>query len=213
MDMSQNLKLLMFKKQIRTTALARKIGVPQPTLYRIVEGITPSPNMNALTRISEYFDISIDQLKGNAPIPWLTTIEGENGLSELPIWGWDALAHWPKMSKSITAKSALNTIAVNTKKFGENIFALTLKDASMEPLFAHGTTLLLDTKLPLSDRCFALVKLHNDGNYVFRQVLTDAGKNYLKALSPELENFKMVPMSEKDTAIGVLVQSRQEFTN
>lgn len=59
----------MFKKDIRTTQLAREIDVPQQTLQRIVAGLSPSPHRKTLEPLAEYFSISVDQLTGKKPLP------------------------------------------------------------------------------------------------------------------------------------------------
>ncbi len=69
MLISQMLKILMFKKDIRTTQLAREIDVSQQTLQRIVVGLSPNPYRKTLVPLAEFFSISVDQLTGKKPLP------------------------------------------------------------------------------------------------------------------------------------------------
>ena len=52
---SQILKILMFKKNINATQLARKIDVPQQTLHRILAGSSPNPHLKTLGPLADFF--------------------------------------------------------------------------------------------------------------------------------------------------------------
>ncbi len=59
---SQNLSALMAEKGIKSAELARKIGVGQPVIHRLMTGVTDNPQVYTLQPIAEYFNISIEQL-------------------------------------------------------------------------------------------------------------------------------------------------------
>ena len=211
MSLSKTLKQLMFHKQIRTSTLARETGVPQPTLHRIVEGITPKPHPSTLDSIAKYFQITLDQLKGKEPIDSLQKFSKNNNLIELPVWEWKSLQCWPDMAKNLRTISSADTLPLNTKKYSQKVFAVKLEDASMAPQFPIGTTLIIDPGVNIRDRCYVLIKLKNTGEFIFRQLLLNAGKHYLKPLSPDLQGLEIVPLTKQDEAIGTLVEARQDF--
>src|SRR3990167_5910581 len=63
------LNRLMFEKKIRATELAREVNLPQPTVHRMATGKCTNPHKSSLEPIADYFDISVDQLKGDVPLP------------------------------------------------------------------------------------------------------------------------------------------------
>lgn len=58
---------------------------------------------------------------------------------------------------------------------------------------------------------YVVVSLKTHPEAVFRQLLIDANKKYLKALSPDLEQFPMIALQESDEICGTLVQTRRNF--
>lgn len=57
----ERLNELLDKKSLN--AVAKEIGICQPTLYRYMKG-ERSPNIVALAKIANYFDVSTDWLLG-----------------------------------------------------------------------------------------------------------------------------------------------------
>lgn len=67
-NLADTLSHLMFKKGIKSAELARKTGVGQPVIYRLMTGITDNPQINTLKPIADYFGVSLDQLVGIIPL-------------------------------------------------------------------------------------------------------------------------------------------------
>jgi SOS-response transcriptional repressor LexA len=199
------LNRLMFQERLRVTELSRRTGVPQATLQRIVMGTIEKPRQASLQPIADYFKVSIEQLKGLQPISWLSpTAPEEIGWTEVPLLAWDEVAAKPGQH---TKERGLYTDV----KLGGEAFAVTVKDASMEPLFPLGTLLILDrSKIP-ADRDYVVAMLKDYPQAIFRQLVLDGPHRYLKPISPDFENYSMNLMSEDDTIIGVLVQTRRNY--
>lgn len=206
--LGETLSRILFEKRIKATELARQTGVPQPTIQRIVAGTTSRPHPNSLRPIADFFDISVDQLKGDASIPWLPSDEGTHeGLSKLPILPWAGVPQWldnPKLQAA--QETAVTDVAVSNNAFG-----LTIKDSSMEPMFTIGTTIILDPQREPKDRGFVLVKLADHNEAIFRQLIIDAPNRYLRPLSPDLDQFKLLPLKDGDQICGSLVQAKMNF--
>lgn len=66
--------------EVKTADVHRSTGISQPTLSRIESGKTITPDMSIQKKLASYFGVSISQLNGEEPIPWLG-MKGENGLS------------------------------------------------------------------------------------------------------------------------------------
>ena len=67
-NLSSVLTHLMSEKGISSAELARKTGVTQPVIYRLMTGETENPQILTLKPIANFFGISIEQLLGLIPL-------------------------------------------------------------------------------------------------------------------------------------------------
>lgn len=206
LPISEILTRLLFKRRLRATELARQLNLPQPTISRILTGATANPHRSSLEPIADFFNISVPQLKGLEPIPWLEPNNPQaTGWTEIPIHNWREAAS-PELMREEADKKLFTDATI-----GEQAFALLMKDASMEPQFPKDTLLIIDPARNPKDRSFVVVKLENYPEVVFRQLILDGPDHYLKPTSPDFERFKMTLMGEKDKIIGVLAQTRKNY--
>lgn len=215
------LKLLMLKKDVKTAQLARLTNIPQQTLQRIVTGISPRPHEQALNNIASYFGVSVGQLKGEEQLPkeFFPAAGFEDILAKksinVPLLAWDQLKELEKIYKKIEDNGVdeFDNIITISLGFSEKCFGLIMNDSSMDPYFPKDSILVIDPNKEIKDRSFALVKLTEEKTFLFRQVLLDGQYKYLKPINPDLNNFKMRLLSEKDEIIGVLVEARRVYDN
>lgn len=212
----QVLKRLMFERDLKTAELARLINMPQPTLHRIVEGTSTRPHAPSLMAIANYFGLSIEQLKGEAPIPWLAPMDLEilqSGWQKVPLIDWLELAQFTANQEAPASEDhlAFKPIVLSEVKFEGGSFALKMPDASMDPLFPLNTTLIFDEGIVAKDRDYVLVHLQKDNRYVFRQLIVDAQQSFIRPLSPDLREITLQTLVQEDVICGVLVQSKQEY--
>lgn len=197
----QILNRLMDEKKIRVAELARRINLPQPTVHRIATGSCEHPHMSSLVPIADFFSVSVDQLKGHEPIPWL------DHASKVPLLTWEEVLNWQaKKDKMQSGKLILTDASV-----GRCGFALNVKDASMDPVFPMHTVLIVDSERQAKDRSFVIAKLDNYHEAIFRQLLLDAGDRYLKPLSPDFGQYKMTRLNNNDKILGVVVQAKRNY--
>lgn len=195
----QILTRLMAEKKIRAAELARQIDLPQPTVHRIATGACEHPHLSSLGPIARFFSITIDQLKGHDPIPWL------DRNCKVPLLNWDQVLKWPSNRHEISNESILTDAVV-----GSLGYALKTNDASMDPAFPKFTTLIADPEKQFKDRSFVIVKLHHYSKVIFRQLLIDAEDFYLKPLSPDFEQYKMTRLNNNDKILSVVVQAKRD---
>lgn len=186
--------------------LARRTGVPQPTVHRIVSGDSPNPHPASVAALANYFHISVAQLKGKEPIPGAIASELQK-LKQIPLISLQEAAMWPVIMATYQAAAALFT----TDNISAKVFAVTLEDSAMYPLFPKGTQIIIDPEKELKDRSYVLAAIHNQQNAIFRQLIMDAGKYYLKPLSPDLAHFRMLALKTSDQILGVLTEARKSY--
>ncbi len=210
---SQILKMLMFKKDIRTTQLAREIDVPQQTLQRIVAGLSPSPHRKTLVPLAEYFKVSVDQLTGKKPLPEdlatavISPTQTLSSMQQIPLLDCSDVEcflqdHNPALIKEHLAADA---------SVSSDAFALTMMDSSMEPYVPQGAILILDPRRAPKDRGFVLAKFDGGQALEFRQLLIDGEHRYLKPMNPDLSAFPMRLLREEDKIFGVLLELRHRY--
>jgi SOS-response transcriptional repressor LexA len=207
-SLNEILNRLMFQRRIRTAELARRINIPQPTLSRIMSGITNNPHIASLKSIADFFDLTVDQLKGLQPIPWLDPKSPESaGWTKIPMLTYEEARRWAEDKIDVSENDALFTDA----KVGSRAYALTVKDASMEPQFSKDTILIIDPDKTPKDRSFVIAIIENYAEVIFRQLLIDGPYQYLKPVSPDFDKFKMMLLGNNDKISGVLVQARRDY--
>jgi SOS-response transcriptional repressor LexA len=208
-QLSAILKLLMFKKDIKTTELARRTGVPQQTLQRIVTGVSPRPHLTTLEPLAEFFKLTIAQLKGQEPIPNLyDNLPGQTQaqtVNRIPVIDWHEVPAWPNidLSDRRTIPSDLKSDA--------GLFALAMPDSSMEPVFPAGTILIFDPARPAKDRQYVIAKTPDEQRAAFRQLLVDNQHRYLKPISPDFQPLPTDKLHTPDEICGTLVQARRDY--
>lgn len=208
---SEVLKRLLFEHDLKVVDLARMTNVPQPTVQRLVSGTSRRPHDKSLIPIANYFKISLDQLKGEMPITNLRRAERtleELGMHRLPRLNWSQIDDWLTTGEY---DSNLTKTIVTDAECGPRSFALTARDASMDPMFPAGTLLVFDPDCEAKDRFYVLAKLQYTGEPLFRQLLIDGGYRFVKPLSPDLEHFRMQLLEQSDQIIAVLVEAKFQY--
>ncbi|OGT58633.1 MAG: hypothetical protein A3F43_01495 [Gammaproteobacteria bacterium RIFCSPHIGHO2_12_FULL_42_10] len=194
------LSRLLSEKRIRVTELARQINLPQPTVHRIATGICEHPHLSSLKPIADFFDVTIDQLKGFDPIPWLENV------TKIPLLAWESVLRWPSDQDNITSASLVLTDA----NVGPRAYATHLNDTSMDPIFPKGMLLIADPDKIALDRSYVIAKRATHHEPIFRQLLIDAQYKYLKPLNPDLNQYKMAPINEDDKILSVVLQAKRD---
>ena len=200
---SEVLSKLLFERRMKATELAREIDIPQPTLHRIISGKSPNPHSSTVEPIAEFFNVTVDQLKGNIPIGE-TLPPSKQTVTQIPLYNWDDLS-----ARSTNAQPT--HYVIGSHDTSNEAFAVNMNDSSMEPQFPRGSILILDPNKPANDRSYALIQLSEEGVFIFRQLLVDANHQFLKPLNPDLNAFPMRLLGEEDSVIGVLIEARHLY--
>lgn len=206
--MSNVLKGLMAELGINESELARRTGVGQPVVHRICSGETDNPKVATLSPIANFFAISISQLIGDEPlstdrIPGTFNPEAQ-GWSQIPLLAWEQILSWPNLTEKSAPLRAISTdIAL-----GQNSYAVSVRDTTMEPRFPEGTVLIIDPNLNPNNLDFAIVHIDGQNLPKFKQVLIDGEHTILKPLNSD---FKTLLLDKPHKFLGVMIQSRMDF--
>lgn len=86
----------------------------------------------------------------------------------------------------------------------QGAFVLRVKGASMEPKFANGDLVFVDPAVPAESGKFVVVRSETSDEAVFRQLIVEGGRQYLKALSPDWPD-RIVELEPGVAICGVVV--------
>ena len=217
-NITEILNHLLFDEKMRPSELARRTGVPQPTIHRMVTGTCPRPHMASIEPIADYFGLTPKQLKGEEIIPGLNMfkLDGLDGWAKIPLVTWEQLKTWPKQEykysvteQGVTAKKREQVITYTDANVKRKAFAVYVNDNSMMPDFPAATLLIFDPDKDIKDDSFILIRLEN-GEVLFRQLIVKNGQRYYKMINLKI-NQTPQSINYNDDIMGILIQARREF--
>jgi transcriptional regulator with XRE-family HTH domain len=212
------LNYLLLDEKIRPSELARRTGVPQPTIHRMVTGTCPRPHMASIKPIAEYFGLTPGQLKGEELIPGLNMfkLDGLDGWAKIPLVAWKQLSTWPKQEyqysvteHGVATKKRDQTMTYTDANVKREAFAVYVNDKSMGPEFSEITLLIFDPEKAVENDSLMLIRLEN-GEVLFRQVLVKDGQRYYRSLNPDFDQTPQA-INYNDEIIGVLIQTKRDY--
>lgn len=210
--MRLNLEHLLKINGLSISELARETNIPQPTLYHIISGHTENPRNNVLAKLAKFFNISVEQLKGNESLPCLipNIIKDQLNLKEIPIIPWELIKKYPL---DLNSSEYLSCKKIFFEKNTDSMsFAMEYKNLEISPIFDESTLLIFSPSLTPRDRSFVLVYLSDTDSVEFNRLFIDGNDYFLKK---EInKNISLIKIkSNHDKIIGVLIESRTVFNS
>lgn len=204
-NLGVNLKKLMVAAKISENELARRTGVSQQVINRIISGINSNPKIDTLSPLANYFLVSISQLIGDDQV---FNREKSTGFRELPLINWNSLDSI-LLTENIDIKSLSSSLTVDIDTCGR-LIAVKMIDNSMETKFSEGSLLIFDLDKKPCNGDFVLIQM-SVNNIIFRQIIIKSSGNYQKAFNPNLDDFVPQKIPDKAKFLGVLIQSRTSY--
>lgn len=205
--LSNNLKQLIQNAKISENELARRTGVPQQVINRILSGENKNPKLATLSPLCNYFMVTLSQMIGDEIQSSNTKLNTIHlGWQEIPVLKWDLLA---KVSLNQLLSQNNEKILVDIK-LANCIFALRMLGNSMEPKFSEGTILVFDHGNTPKNGDFALLCL-SDREIEVRQIFIKNSMVYKKSLNPTSNDYNLTPIKENTRYLGLLIQSKTDF--
>ncbi len=202
------LRTLMAETQIKEAELARKVGLPQTTINRLLLGGTNDPRAHTLKPIADFFGVTIGQLCGFEPLP-LNRIKGSVNSSNPSSWTFIPIITWEMVSslsctrKNLTPHSHKNWIGTE-RLISSDSFALRSL-SFMEPRFGKDSTLIIDAQTEYRDGHFIVIAL--DGIHpTIRKVLRDGSDTLLQSF----DQTQTTKLNTQHTIYGTVVESRMD---
>lgn len=206
-NLSANLKKLLLNSKLSENELARRTGISQQIINRILSGENKNPKIATLSPLANYFMVSISQLIGEELAATETRLNTNHlGWQEIPFIEWNDLEIHP-MNQLLLLQNRTLLIDIEPSRY---IFAVRIQDGSMEPKFSEGTLLIFDIEKKPTNGDFILLGLPND-EVVVRQFFTKNSMCYMKCLNPQYADYSLTIIEERSNYISTLIQSRTDY--
>jgi len=184
------------------TQLAKHLGKTQSQISHLI-GTNPVKN------IGDRFASHVEKVF-NKPTGWLDQehhdIQEASGIYhstplrrayfQVPIITWQEAEQWLKNPEQYTAKSFPNSLVISVQ-LSPQAFALKIEGDIMEApggtSFPRECLVIADTDQPAQNGTYVIAKASADTSLIFRQLIIDGNKRYLKPLNPRYPIIELPP--------------------
>lgn len=195
--LSANLKYLMNSYNISILELSSRLGLAYSSMYAAVNG-TANPTLESLVKMSEFFNISIGQLMGDA------SITSPNFVHTIPIINWsDILTFLNQDADSYTYK---DNIIISSNLSESHMFAVRT-NKKISSMFQVGTILIFN-KIHMNLMHYdqrIVMTLTNDSLLNIKILFVEGSDIFLK--NPDL-NIEPQKLTSNVKVIAFLHESR-----
>lgn len=199
-NIGNNLKELLKDEGISENELAKRTGISQQIINRLIAGINTNPKLETIIPIANYFRIPLQDLISTSPIS--NTIQDTS--SKIPFVDFKNLAIYG-IEAAINQATKFISADIEKNKF---YFATNMYDDSMEPKFSKGTILVLEKTSKVFSGDFCLIK-SDDNHYSFRQIMINSqDKKFTKCLNAKWDEYNAMPLSINYYVLAILLESR-----
>ncbi|MDP1573689.1 MAG: helix-turn-helix domain-containing protein [Coxiellaceae bacterium] len=201
-----NLQRLMKKSGLNEADLSRKTGIPQATLHKILSGKTEDPRASTLKTLSDFFNLSIDELMfGSLKINHQAIQTPAIDVQSVPLISWKECTDAKLFTQKLNAKNWEKWAVSNF--FSIHGYALSSKP-SMEPRFPKGTVLFIDPNASVQDGDFVVVLYQATEEATLRELSIDGPTRLLLPINDHAEPTQW---DNDIKLLGVLVRSSFQY--
>lgn len=200
-NLCSNLQILLEKKNISITELARRLEISPPTLTRIFSGETSDPRLSTLKAIANFFKVSMDSLVSSH-----LTSNTEFKARLIPVITWEML----QVSERDYRKKLDNwgewqqIPPQENMQISETSFAL-VSGRAQYPRYPVGTLLVIDPVEKPLDGDIIITKSLFSGDIACRELIIDAPNKYLSSITSPDTSILYNPDETK--ILGVIILS------
>lgn len=214
------LRGLMASRNIHSAGeLARRSGVSQPTISRILNGKTVDPERDTADTLAAFFRVSVPQLVGDLPIIETGDAVGSNYhpveiKGTVPVISWVQAGNWSEVFDQFQPGDADEWLPCPVNH-GPHTFVVRVRGDSMhnphgDRSFKEGDLLFVDPDRVAQHRSLVIVRLDNAKEATFKQLIIDGDRKFLKALNPGWPD-PIIEIADDATIVGVVIFRGEEL--
>ncbi|MCX7120502.1 MAG: LexA family transcriptional regulator [Gammaproteobacteria bacterium] len=201
-SLSEVLKQLFAKTKLSSHRLAQTLGMPTPTIHRLLTGVVQDPKISTLTLLSDYFHITIEQILGRAPLPDIIM----KPFFSVPLLTMNQACSYEKHMRKPGRWYRWQAQSDNN---AEKVFSIKIDNNLYEPIFLAGSHLIVKTDIEPSNGDYVLVSFVGDTTPVIKKYIAEGRHKYLSALTSDLKPVSLDP--SELTVLGVVIESNKCF--
>lgn len=214
------LAVLMERRELSSAnALARETKLPQPTISRILNGTTKDPEIATVRILADYFGVSESQMRGIEPLPDQHGVREPSGIyntepgpdiqGRLPLISWVQAGAWSEIIDNFSPGEADEWLACPVSH-SPATFVLRVRGESMvnpygRHSFQDGDLIFVDPERPALHGSLVVVRLDDNVEATFKQLVVEGDQKFLKALNPDWPGPKLIPINGNATMCGVVI--------
>lgn len=188
-----------------------KLGVDIDTgnLSRIETSKQGASN-EVLDAILRVFGISINSLLNQVALPQdeSNTSSGHEIKGRCPVISWVQAGEWTEIMDTQQAKFAEEwmpcPIAHSPQTFVLKVVGESMFDPAGPKSFREGDYIFVDPERPANNGSLVVVRLEDEQEATFKQLVIEGGKQYLKALNPSWPS-RIIEVNGRATICGVVI--------
>jgi SOS-response transcriptional repressor LexA len=120
-----------------------------------------------------------------------------------PLISWVQAGEWSEIGSELEGSDAEDWLPCPVR-CGKSTFVLRVNGQSMEPLFANGEYIFVDPDVPADSGRYVVVRLEESDEAVFKQLIIEGGRMYLRALNPDWPR-RIIEVTASAVICGVVV--------
>lgn len=171
-----------------------------------------NPTVSSLRPIASFFNISIDQLLGEQPLPSDRLPGTHNPViyatSLLPVIEWHEVQTYLNDQCTFLKHKSLKWIS-SEQEFSEKACAIIINTNSYGLFLKKNSLILVEPKKPIIDGGLSLFITNQKANILLRHVLIDGDKVYIRSINPEMKGVSLLPENFK--FLGSVIEIRYAF--
>lgn len=186
------LKALMAREGLNQAELARRAGLNQPTIQRILNRGIENPGVPTVAKLAAYFGVTVQQMVGVEPLDSKAAgaepmLRKAKPTRMLPLISWVQAGSFCDAMDPYEPGDANEWVPVYNGA-SELAFVLEVRGDSMlnpygDPSFPEGTRIIADPAVEARPGRFVIARIDSANEVTFKKLVEDAGRHYLKPLN------------------------------
>lgn len=211
-NLANKLAQLLNDKGLTANAFAKKSGIPQPTIHKILEGKTANPGINTIEDIAANLDVSPCEF---FDYPFDYTIEGL--APKIPLYPWFSCMDVQDQMKDSEENRSEGYFFPEEVQSGQRLFCFKVEGDYYVPTFRSGDIVFFDAnKKPVSGSYVVIVEDEEvEGDIIYlatiEQIITDGRRLYLRSLNIDIPDTQLKPLLKSQKIIGTCIGHYEPF--
>lgn len=196
----ENLKNLIYATgSLSVNELAHKLGIAQPTLYRLLNGKTLNPKKEILQKIANYLEMPLKTLMDKITLQ-------KNYFVEVPVFKQDyfnkeGVIHEENCFKKVQFEIEENDTSKYIGIFLENFKSYTF--------FCEKVIIIVKPEGLMQDRCLAAFYAKNNNSIIIERIIREGTELYIKAKKSDNNELYFKKINDTEFySIGTIVEIR-----